>query len=44
MFDFLTKKLYPENMRRGKHGKKAGKLVPLPQNKTKKAHIKDSWH
>ena len=39
MFDFLTKKLYPENMRRGKHGKKAGKLFPLPQNTTKK-HIK----
>ena len=44
MFDFLTKKLYHENMRRGKHGKKAGKLFPLPQNTTKKAHKKESWH
>ena len=44
MFDFLTKKRYPQNMCKGKHGKKARILVPLPQNTTKKAHQKENWH
>ena len=42
MFDFLTKKGYPENMCRRKHREKARKLVTLPQNTTKIAHTNET--